>query len=107
MSRFVYRTPSRWPTLYKSREPSRDVIDLLQLVLSPTIALSGAACQGRPELFDADAKPEQHAEAIEICTTICPVADQCSEWARTHRFAVSGILAGSLHKGPHPKVRAL
>ena len=98
-------TRTRQVTMYKPpknapRDPDEHVVDLLIRIIKPTVPLAGAACTGHPELFDIDATPEQHAQAAEICTR-CPVAQQCSDWAAAQRKNVSGVIAGSLMKGPH------
>ena len=96
---------TRQVTMYKPakdapRHPDEYVVDLLIRIIKPTVPLAGAACTGHPELFDLDATPEQHEEATQICGQ-CPVAQKCAEWAAAHRKSVSGVIAGSLLKGPH------
>ena len=98
-------TRSRQVSMYKPpknarRHPDEYVVDLLIRIIQPTVPLAGAACTGHPELFDLDAEPEQHAQAAQICAR-CPVAQQCAEWAAAQRKNVSGVVAGSLMKGPY------
>lgn len=101
-------THSRMPSMYKAprgrRHPDEFVVDLLIRIIQPTVALAGAACVGHPELFDLDATPEQHTQAAQICAG-CPVAAQCAEWAVQQHKNVSGVLAGSLLKGPYFRYR--
>lgn len=95
---------SRQVTPWRPRTPragseSLDVFDLLVRVLRPTIALPGCACRGRPELFDADASKEHHAQARQICAT-CPARQACLDWSSERTTTVSGILGGQLRTGP-------
>lgn len=99
-------TRTRMVSMYKApkqggrRHPDEYVADLLIAVLKPTVPLSGAACTGHPELFDLDSTPEQHEEAAQICSG-CSVAQRCAEWSAEQRKNVSGVVAGSLMKGPY------
>lgn len=101
---------SRMPTMYRHPKQGRPknaddtLVDLIVRIVQPTIALAGAACVGHADIFDLDATPEQHAQAAQICAE-CPVATRCSEWAAAQHKNVSGVLGGSLRKGPYFKYR--
>ena len=103
----AYSTRSRNVTPYRAtrHEANPDVVDLLVLILTPTIPLRGAACAGMAESFDLDAPRALHHLARQVCANDCPVAAQCAEWVAAQPDTVSGILAGHLHKGPQPTRR--
>lgn len=55
--------------------------------------LTGAACAGQPDLFDAVTSDDAR-RAIELCQS-CPVLDACADWARSHRHGqLTGVLGG-------------
>ncbi|WP_168705329.1 WhiB family transcriptional regulator [Gordonia paraffinivorans] len=76
------------------------LLPLLAEVLEGTADLSGAACAGRPELFD-EAGPDEdvdnvrfrHRAAVRICST-CPALDRCRAWAETQKDLGGMVVAG-------------
>ncbi|EOM74617.1 WhiB family transcriptional regulator [Rhodococcus rhodnii] len=85
-----------------SRRPeATSWVDLLGQILADQPALSGAACSGRPELFDLERDDEtaedrhyRHAAAKQLCAQ-CPVIDACATTTRT-----AGVVAGRLVGNP-------
>ncbi|WP_168698775.1 WhiB family transcriptional regulator [Gordonia paraffinivorans] len=76
------------------------LLPLLAEVLEGTADLSGAACAGRPELFDEAAVGEdvqtaryRHRAAVRICST-CPALDRCRQWADAQKDLGGMVVAG-------------
>ena len=76
--------------------------------LGPIPRLDGAACAGRPRLFDerdTSAEPpepehaarERHREALAICQR-CPALEQCRAWVASLRArdVPPGVTAGTI-----------
>ena len=75
-------------------------LSLLAAVLEGTADLSGAACIGHPELFDAldpDEPAEdaeyRHRAALRLCST-CPALTRCEQWANTQPTQNDSVIAG-------------
>lgn len=76
------------------------LLPLLAEVLEGTADLSGAACAGRPELFD-EAGPDEdvqtvryrHQAAARICAR-CPALDRCRRWAESQKDLGGMVVAG-------------
>lgn len=69
-------------------------VGLISEILRHTVDLSGAACIGRPELFDGENQtPEVFKVAAGLCRT-CPVRARCREWSTENR-AVAGVTAAT------------
>lgn len=90
-----------------SRLDGEGVIRLLSRTLASTVRLPGAACAGRPELFDpaGEYEPRQsvirrHEAAARMCTFTCPALDECRAWFTTlpPSRRPSGVVAG--HRPP-------
>lgn len=78
------------------RDPG--AVALMAAILEGTVDLAGAACAGRPELFDAgdfdedDADVDyRHHHAVTLCAS-CPVSARCEEWSGGKR--ISMVTAG-------------
>ena len=56
-----------------------------------------ASCKDRPGMWDYDAAPEDHEEALRICRDECPVRKQCAAYAKATR-PDGGIWGGELRK---------
>ncbi|WOC12616.1 transcriptional regulator [Gordonia sp. MP11Mi] len=86
-------------------------IDLLSKVLADSPKLTGAACIGHHELFDAkspDETPEtvedRHERAAALCWQ-CPALDDCTEWASSLSRSArpAGLVATRAPRpGPRP-----
>ncbi|WP_168702110.1 WhiB family transcriptional regulator [Gordonia paraffinivorans] len=80
------------------REPG--LLPLLAEILEGTANLSGAACAGRPELFDEPGADEdaqtvryRHRAAVRICAR-CPALDRCRQWASAQKDLGGMVVAG-------------
>lgn len=78
-------------------------IRALSRILDRSARLPGAACAGRPELFDpaGEYEPRQsvirrHEAAVRLCRFTCPALTECTAWAEglTPRQRPGGVLAG-------------
>lgn len=86
-----------------SRLDDEGVIRLLSRMLASSARLPGAACVGRPELFDPPGEREErpsvarrHEAAARLCRFVCPALSECELWLeqlpRSQR--PGGVLAG-------------
>jgi len=75
-----------------------------------TPRLDGAACRGRPELFDLDANAAAADldRAKAICDTVCPAQPACTAWVASTppHLRPAGVVAGELLGPPPPQPRA-
>lgn len=78
-------------------------IRILSRVLVGSAQLPGAACAGRPELFDpaGEYEPRQsvirrHEAAVRLCRFTCPALTECQLWLEqlTHPQRPAGVVAG-------------
>ena len=83
------------------------LVPLLEAILTGTADLSGAACAGSAELFDAaepgeapDEVAYRHRAAVTLCETACPALKRCQQWAAT--TTIPGVAAGRI---PEPARR--
>lgn len=81
-------------------------LSLLKLILTDLPALPGAACVGRPELFDPAHRAElpadvayRHRAAARLCHA-CPVLDACRDWATTQPADDGAVRAGVIPTPP-------
>jgi hypothetical protein len=90
-------------------KPEFDVVDLLAEILRGAPALPGAACVGRPGLFEGNTEQDRR-QAAELCNTRCPTAnfDRCRAWAETAPHnSLHGVVAGRWHEWSPTTVRGL
>ena len=70
-------------------------VELLAEILRGTADLRGAACQGKPHLFDVERQtPETFEAATSLCRR-CPVRAKCWQWSIEAGAKVDGITASS------------
>jgi hypothetical protein len=87
------------------QKTNADVVDLLVAILRGAPALPGAACVGRPELFDGT-DPASTETAIALCLYRCPALAAYERAANAApRNTVSGVLAGRLYEWTPTRVR--
>lgn len=86
-----------------SRYDQEGAIGLLSRILASSTRLDGAACVGRPELFDPPTEYEtnqsvarRHEAAARLCRFACPAFAECTAWAEdlTPRQRPTGVVAG-------------
>ncbi|GAB3019566.1 WhiB family transcriptional regulator [Mycobacterium bourgelatii] len=84
-------------------QPPAATLAALAAAVADIPPLDGAACRGRPDLFDLDpgAEPEQVEHAQAICRT-CPALRRCAEWlaATPPPRRPCGVVAGRLVEPP-------
>jgi WhiB family redox-sensing transcriptional regulator len=75
----------------------------LPAAITPSPALTGAACAGRSDLFDLAAGSQRHREALALCAR-CPVLGVCRAWFASLPAAERpvGVIAGRVHRRPGP-----